>query len=319
MSKPRRISVIWLAPVLAALAVGYLAYDVLSQRGPMITITFKDAQGVVARKTPLKFEGVEVGVVEDLDVDFTTGAIHFHVRLHADAAAIARAGSQFWIQNPEISVRGVHALDTLISGPYVACVAGQGDVATTFQGLERSPPDPVHRPGLRVSLHADVLGALGPGSAVLYRGLTVGTVERVGLSDDKQQATVELFIEHAYASLVRANSTFWEVSGLPLKVDLSRGLVVDTQNLRRLLTGAVAFQSPATENEGPRVTNGTLFALHRDPSLTLTALSDPDATRRVRRRQPRRARMGRLALRPGEPGQSDAGAHRRAARTRGRV
>ena len=223
VSRPRRISVIWLAPVFAALAVGYLVYDILSQRGPMIYVTFSDAQGVIERKTPLKFEGVEVGKVEDLDVDFDTGAITFHIRLDADAAAVARDGSQFWIQNPKIGLLGVEDLDTLISGPYVSCLTGDGDPTTKFQGLNQNPPPLVSRPGLRVSLRADELGALEVGSAVLYRGLNVGTVERVGLSENAEQATIDLFIEHNYSSLVRPDSSFWEVSGLQLNVDLKPG------------------------------------------------------------------------------------------------
>ena len=276
VTKPRRLSIIWLAPVFAALAVGYLVYDVLSERGPMIYVTFSNAQGVIERKTPLKFEGVEVGVIEDLDVDFATGAITFHIRLRADSAAIAREGSQFWIQNPKISLTGVRDLDTLISGPYVACLAGRGKSATRFKGLSNSPPALVYRPGLRVSLHADELGAVEIGSAVLYRGLNVGTVEQVGLSEDRQQVTLNLFIEHAYASLVRSDTAFWEVSGLQVDVDLDRGLRLDTRNLRRVLTGAIAFRSPDTPSDTGRVSNGTVFALQRDPSLTLTDPSSPD-------------------------------------------
>ena len=215
VSKPRRISVVWLAPVFAALAVGYLAFDVLSRRGPMISVTFNNAQGIIERKTPLKFEGVDVGMVEDLDVDFATGAITFHVRLHADAAAIAREGSQFWIQNPEISLLGVNALDTLISGPYVACLAGQGASATTFQGRSQSPPPLLYRPGLRISLRADELGSLEAGSVVLYRGLNVGIGGiRRPVRERGSTATGPICLSNTlYASLVRPDSSFWEVSG----------------------------------------------------------------------------------------------------------
>ena len=119
VTRKKRFSIVWVAPIIAILAVAYMVYDGLSQRGPMLTLYFHDAEGIVAGKSALKFEGVEVGVVESVSVDVSTGRVTLRGRLDASAAAIASQGSQFWIQNPEIGLAGIASLDTLISGPYV--------------------------------------------------------------------------------------------------------------------------------------------------------------------------------------------------------
>ena len=273
VTKGRRLSPVWIVPLLAALAVGYMIYDGIRHRGPTITITFHDAEGIVAGKSPLKFEGVRVGTVEEVRADVRTGLITLRARLDASARDLATAGSLFWIQEPEFSVRGIASLDTLISGPYVACLPGGGDSELSFNGLAERPPVPASRPGLRLSLHAEVVGALSVGSPVLYRGIEVGTVESIDIVDDGTHLAVGVFIEPEAAALVRQNTFFWEVTGLDVVVDLDHGLVMDTNSLRTLLTGAVAFHSSGPGMDDAAVTDETTFTLRRDPSTTPTRAS----------------------------------------------
>jgi paraquat-inducible protein B len=265
VTRRRRLSPVWIVPILAAFAVGYMIYDGLRHRGPMITITFHDAEGVVAGKSPLKFEGVRVGMVEEVSADVTTGIITLRARLERSARELAAEGSQFWIQQPEIGVGGVMSLDTLISGPYVACLPGTGGFETTFAGLAARPPVPLSELGLRVALRAEVIGAVRPGSPVFYRGVEVGAVDAVEIADDGTHVLVEVFIREDAAPLVGEDAFFWELSGLDVAVDLDKGLIVDTNSLRTLLTGAVAFHAGASG--GPRVADGAVFTLHRDPSI----------------------------------------------------
>ena len=41
----RRISVVWIIPIVAILIGGWLAYTTISEKGPTITITFETAEG----------------------------------------------------------------------------------------------------------------------------------------------------------------------------------------------------------------------------------------------------------------------------------
>ena len=64
MDDRRRISLVWLIPLVALLAALWLGYRAYIQQGPLITIRFETAEGLEAGKTRLRHKDVDVGVVE---------------------------------------------------------------------------------------------------------------------------------------------------------------------------------------------------------------------------------------------------------------
>ena len=62
--KPRsKISIVWLVPMVAILIGSWLAYKAWSEMGPVISITFKTADGLEAGKTKIKYKNVEIGTI----------------------------------------------------------------------------------------------------------------------------------------------------------------------------------------------------------------------------------------------------------------
>ena len=51
----KHFSIVWLVPVVALLIGGWLAYKAISEKGPIITITFESAEGLEAGKTKIKY------------------------------------------------------------------------------------------------------------------------------------------------------------------------------------------------------------------------------------------------------------------------
>jgi paraquat-inducible protein B len=45
-TRKRRISIVWLVPLVALAIGGWLVYKALSEKGPTVTITFKSADGL---------------------------------------------------------------------------------------------------------------------------------------------------------------------------------------------------------------------------------------------------------------------------------
>ena len=60
----RRFSLVWLIPIVAAIAGAWLVYTTFAERGPTITITFQFASGLEPGKTPIKYRDVQLGLVE---------------------------------------------------------------------------------------------------------------------------------------------------------------------------------------------------------------------------------------------------------------
>ncbi|HCC1303778.1 TPA: MCE family protein, partial [Salmonella enterica subsp. enterica serovar Paratyphi C] len=64
----RRISPFWLLPLIALMIAGWLVWDSYQDRGNSVTIDFMSADGIVPGRTPVRYQGVEVGTVEDVSL-----------------------------------------------------------------------------------------------------------------------------------------------------------------------------------------------------------------------------------------------------------
>jgi paraquat-inducible protein B len=59
--KKTRLSLVWLIPIVAALAGAWVVVVKIRSEGPNITIVFKSAEGLEAGKTKIHYNGVDVG------------------------------------------------------------------------------------------------------------------------------------------------------------------------------------------------------------------------------------------------------------------
>ena len=61
--KKRKISVVWIIPIVAAFVAIGIAVQKILMEGPTITIVFTKAEGIEAGKTFVKYKDVEIGHV----------------------------------------------------------------------------------------------------------------------------------------------------------------------------------------------------------------------------------------------------------------
>jgi paraquat-inducible protein B len=57
----RRLSVVWVVPVLALLLGGWLVFRHFSEQGPLVRVDFTTAEGIVKGKTEVRCRSVRVG------------------------------------------------------------------------------------------------------------------------------------------------------------------------------------------------------------------------------------------------------------------
>jgi paraquat-inducible protein B len=65
-SRSWRFSLIWAIPIVTAMIGGWLAWNTLSQRGPLITITFETAEGLQAGQSHVRHKDVDMGLVQSI-------------------------------------------------------------------------------------------------------------------------------------------------------------------------------------------------------------------------------------------------------------
>lgn len=259
----RRVSLVWLIPVVALLAAAWLGYRAYTQQGPLITIAFETAEGLEAGKTRVRFKDVDIGMVETIDLAPDLDQVLVRARLSAAMEGYLNDETRFWVVRPRLTRSQVSGLGTLVGGAYVAAdlTAGEGD-RRAFDGLETPPIVTSVERGSLYSLLADALGSLAEGSPVLHRGIEVGRVVGYTLRDD-QQVVIQVFVDAPYDAWVTANTRFWNASGVGLSLDAS-GLRVSTDSLASVLLGGIAYGDPAGAPPAPLAPAGTEFNLHGD-------------------------------------------------------
>lgn len=260
----RAFSVIWIIPLVATLLAAYLMLGRFQEHGPVITIWFKDASGVSVQQTNIEYRGVPIGQVKSITLSEDRQHALVKVRLRRSAATMAREGSQFWIVRLQGGIENLAnfgaAVGTVFSGPYIAVLSGTGPPRTEFAGLDK-PPAVQERGALHVVLRTANAGSLRPGTPVLYRGVEVGDVQDFTLSPAATAVDIDVTVKPEYARLVRANSRFWNVSGANAHFGLLKGLQVNVQSLRSLITGGIAFSTPENTKASP-ARNGMVFQLN---------------------------------------------------------
>jgi paraquat-inducible protein B len=237
-----RLSWIWLIPLLAGAVGVLLLIMTLAQRGPEISVVFRNADGLTPGKTAVRYKSVNIGTVKSVRLTPDHSQVIATITLSNDAKSLLAADTRFWVVRPRLAVSGVSGLDTLLSGAYIAVDAGKSpQKARSFTGLEQPPTLTTDASGKQFQLHAADLGSLDVGSPVYYRRVQVGQIVDYHLDDDGKGVALRLFINHPYDRLVTQNTRFWHASGIDLKLD-SGGVKLNTQALATVLLGGVAFQ-----------------------------------------------------------------------------
>ena len=266
-----KVSAVWIVPLVALLATASVIYDRARQFGPQITIQFKDGSGLKPDQTPLKYRGVTIGEVGRIELSKDHKHALVQVRLRCSAAALAGEGSLFWIARPEVGLGNVTGFGTVITGPEIHVLPGTGEPKSQFVGAERAPVI-LEQNELKLVLRSRQQSELRRNSPVYYRGVEVGVVQDVELTNDATTTDIHIVIRRRYASLVRTNSVFWNVSGAQISGGLFRGVQVKIDSLRSLLVGGVAFATPNDSRAKP-ASDGAVYWLGNGPKAEWLAWS----------------------------------------------
>jgi paraquat-inducible protein B len=221
------------------------------QKGAIVTIKIDRADGLRVG-TPIRFKGLDVGKVEDVDLSDDLQSVLLTARITEVPERIARMGSQFWVVKPELGLMKTSNLETLVTGQYLEVQPAAKNLGPqkNFTALNLPPESAVSEAGLSLVLSAARRGSLKAGVPVTYREVTVGKVTGYELGQTGDRVLIRILIEPKYAPLVRSGSRFWNTSGFGVDIGLFKGATVRTESLETLIQGGVAFATPDGERMG---------------------------------------------------------------------
>ncbi|MBC8746799.1 MULTISPECIES: PqiB family protein [Paraburkholderia] len=266
-------SLVWVIPLIAALIGIALVVRSVTERGPVITISFVSAEGLEPGKTKVKYKDVDVGAVKTITLAPDLSHVLVQVQLTKEGGKFAVKDSRFWVVRPRVGASGVSGLTTLLSGSYIGADAGRStDSESDFVGLETPPPVTGDKKGRQYTLHGDSLGSIDIGSPIFYRRVQVGQVVGFSLDKDGTGVTMRVFVSAPFDQYVGTNTRWWHASGVDLRLD-SSGFKLNTQSLATVIVGGLSFQSPPGQNMGPQAPNDQTFRLGSDEG---DAMREPD-------------------------------------------
>ncbi len=263
-TRKRQISVVWIVPIVAVLIGAWLVYKTVSEKGPVITITFMTADGLEAGKTKVRYKDVELGQVTAITLSPDLAHVVVEAQLVKQAEKFLSENTRFWVVRARVAAGEVSGLRTLFSGAYIGLDPGKpGKPANHFKGLDSPPVVTTDLPGRHFILKAARLGSLDIGVPVYYRQIKVGQVIGYGLEKDGQAVSIKIFINAPMDKLVSKNTRFWNASGINIFLD-ANGIKVNTESLMSVIIGGIAFDTPLNLEPGGPADENDEFKLYQD-------------------------------------------------------
>ncbi len=264
--RPRRtrLPLVWILPAMVVIIGAIVVIQQKLAQGPLIDISFADADGLEANKTKIRYRDVDIGDVTDIHVSKDRKKVIVTARIHRDARDYLVDDTRFWVVRPRVTGGGVSGLGTLVSGSYISLDVGHSETRRDeFDGLEIPPIVTSNLPGREYVLHAEDIGSLGVGSTVFYRHISAGQVVAYELDPGGTSVTIKIFVNAPYDAFVTPATRFWQASGIDMSLDAD-GVRLRTESLSSILEGGIAFQSPPNAPTVPVVAQDTAFTLFTD-------------------------------------------------------
>lgn len=184
-------------------------------------VLFADALGSLDIGSPILYRQVKVGSIQSYQFSRDQRRVVLGAHIEPEYAGLVNGSTRFW------NVSGLTLKGGLTSGLELRSESLQTLMAG---GITFETPDargPAMRKVPRFTLHADREQALqegvqvrirlnngdglNPGTAIRYKGIEIGKVEQVSLSDDLQHVWLEARLLSAGTRIARSGSRFWVV------------------------------------------------------------------------------------------------------------
>lgn len=241
--QPRKISPFWILPIVAFIIGALLFFQILKEQGETISIRFAKGNGIIAGKTVVRYQGLEIGRVKRVYFVDNLREVEVLAEINAEARSLLRQDTKFWLVQPTASLAGVSGLDAIVSGNYITLLPGEGESADEFIAEEDPPAVPVSDGDLLIHLVSDDIGSINVGANVYFRKVPVGNIADYRFTKDQKKIEIDVIIQKKYANLVKKESRFWNISGINADLNL-QGIQIHMDSLASIVQGAVAFDSP---------------------------------------------------------------------------
>ncbi|EJM76751.1 PqiB family protein [Pseudomonas sp. GM55] len=217
-------------------------------------VLFTENLGSLEVGSPVLYKQVKVGSVQSYQFSRTKKQLIIGVHIEKEYEDLVNASTRFW------NASGITLTGGLTGGIQVKSESLQSLMAggIAFETPEAKAPlqkriprfrlfashDDATQKGEVITIRLDRADGLRTGTPIRFKGLDVGKVEGVDLSEDLQSVLLTARITEVPERIARVGSQFWVV-----KPELG---LIKTSNLETLVTGQYIEVQPAPKNLGPQ-------------------------------------------------------------------
>lgn len=273
VSKMRKISPIWLVPIVTAIIGGLLIVSHLNNAGYKIAITAENADGLSVGKTAIKNRSVDVGVVSGIELGPGFDHVIIHCTIEKKMSSLLKPDTIFWVVKPRVNMTEVSGLGTIVAGVHIEVQPGKTPVdgITAQYTMLETPPVTADEPGLRVMLNSSLPNVLAVSTPVQLSGYTVGHIETADFDVESRSMRYRVFIRKPYDALVTENTRFWQKNEFDFSLTPA-GLNLQLPSLSDLVSGGIGFDLPAGLPAGGKAADNDEYALYpSEKSINETA------------------------------------------------
>lgn len=234
-------------------------------------VLFSESRGSLDVGSPILYRQVAVGSVQSVQLARDNRRVVFGLHVAPEYAHLVNSSTRFWNASG-ITLKGglsgvevkSESLQTLLSG-------GIAFETTDMQApaLSRRVPrfnlyesrETAMQDGMAITIRVERGDGLSPGTAIRYRGLDVGKVESIELSDDLQAVVLRARVTLATEQIARVGTRFWVVKP---EFSLTRVTNLDTLVSGQYLEVLPAHKAASRQTE--------FVALARPPSQEVEEL-----------------------------------------------
>ncbi|HHW7518746.1 TPA: MlaD family protein [Mannheimia haemolytica] len=239
----------------------YASKEKATSGNTYLTLIAKDASKL-SEGMDIKYMGLTVGQIEKLELQNAKKQIKATAYIQGKYyPLIAKAGSKFNVVSPEISTSGFKNLDATLQN-YITVDVGSGQAQNQFTLSDTDTVKTTYANGFPIIVETTNANGIQPEAPVLYRGMQVGIVSHLSLSEVNDRVLIHLKINSKYQHLVRTNTQFWQASGYTMDVSL-QGVSMNSGTMSQLLNGGIEFSTPYTKVVKPQAQPNRRFFLQR--------------------------------------------------------
>ncbi|PLP86313.1 MCE family protein [Pseudomonas sp. FFUP_PS_473] len=216
-------------------------------------VLFSDSLGSLEVGSPILYRQVKVGTVQSYQFSKTHKRLLIGVHIEKEYANLVNGSTRFWNASGITLSGGLSGIQ-IKSESLQSLMAGgiAFDTPTPDVPLKRRVPrfklhldqEAANRSGVTVMIKVERADGLKAGTPIRFKGLDIGKVEDVRLSDDLESVMLKARITEVPDRIARVGTQFWVV-----KPALG---IVKTANLETLVTGQYLEVLPAVKNQGPQ-------------------------------------------------------------------